>query len=308
MKYPAIPSFILLITLTLASAASAQVGGNASFAQSGGRAKAEQSEKAKRTLGQYDLPPSRTSTFVEASVLMNVKADEYVAVFAIARDGKDVAECDRKMDATLKTFLDSLIDLGVKKEAIFVDYIAQTKTYGFELEGDVAKEKLVGFELKKNVSIHYKDKALLDKLTAAAAKAEIFDLVKVDYVVKDLGAVNDRLSEEAARIIKKKIAKYERLLDIQLKPPAQVYTEKTSAYYPAEMYDHYIAAETEEMTAASWRQKYTVQSARKGRSFYFNGLDSSQFDAVIDPIITEPVVQFTFYWKVKYEVEQPKAK
>ena len=29
---------------------------------------------------------------------------------------------------------------------------------------------------------------------------------------------------------------------------------------------------------------------------------------VIDPVVVEPVVQFTLYLKIKYEVEQVKAK
>ena len=86
----------------------------------------------------------------------------------------------------------------MKDADLFVDFVAQNKTYGFELAGDVVREKLVGFELKKNVSIRYADHALIDKLLAAAAKAEVFDLVKVDYIVKDVEAVNDRLMEEAA--------------------------------------------------------------------------------------------------------------
>lgn len=299
----------LMLTLLLTSAAKAQVGGgSAVFAQSGGRARAEQAERAKRTLGQYDLPPTATSNFVDASVLMNVKADEYVAVFAVSRDGKNTEECAQKLDAALKPFLESLTTLGVKPENVFVDYIAQSKTYGFELEGDIAKEKLVGFELKKNVSVRYKDKTLIDKLTAAAAKADIHDLVKVDYVVKDLDAIKDRLSEEASRIIKLKKARYEKLLDIKLRPPGQVIADRSSAYFPSEMYDNYTAAETEEFTTSALRQKYTVQGARKGRTAFFNGLDAGSFDSVIDPVITEPVIQFTLYLKVKYEVEQSPAK
>ena len=63
----------------------------------------------------------------------------------------------------------------------FVDFMAQNKIYGFEVAGDIAREKLVGFELKKNVSIHYKDKTLLDKIVVAASRSQIFDLIKVDY-------------------------------------------------------------------------------------------------------------------------------
>ena len=87
---------------------------------------------------------------------------------------------------------------------VFVDFIAQHKIYGFDVTGNIAKEKLVGFDLKKNVSIRYTDQTLLDKLTAAASRSQIFDLVKVDYIIKDLNKIQDRLTEEAARVLKQK--------------------------------------------------------------------------------------------------------
>jgi hypothetical protein len=46
--------------------------------------------------------------------------------------------------------------------------------------------KLTGFETKKTIALRYKDRALLEKLVAAAAQASIFDLIKVDYVINDL--------------------------------------------------------------------------------------------------------------------------
>jgi uncharacterized protein YggE len=290
-----------------------QVGGNVGFAQGGGgagggKARAEQSERARRVLSTQELPPTGTSTFVEANVLMNVRPDEYVVVFALARDGETVAECGKKMEATLKEFTTDLKALGIADQDIFVDFIAQNKLYGFELTGDIAREKLVGFDLKKNVSIHYKDRALLDKLVVLAAKSQIFDLIKVDTVVKDASKIHDRLVETAAGIIKTKMARYEKLLDIKLKAPAQVYAERSGVHYPTDLYDSYIAHDSEEISSPFDRQKYTTQSMRKSRTFYYNGLDGDGFDEVIDPVILEPAVQFTLYLKVKYEVEQIKAK
>jgi hypothetical protein len=209
---------------------------------------------------------------------------------------------------TVQALSADLKTLGIAGDDLFVDFVAQTKTYGFEVKGDILQEKLVGFELKKNISIHYKESALLDKITLAAARSQVFDLIKVDYIVKDITRVQDKVMEEAASIIKNKIARYEKLLGIKLQPPAQVYAEKPAIHYPTQMYDSYTAYESEAIRSVPDRQKYTVQSARKSRTFFFNGLGADGFDAVINPVVTEPVVQFTLYLKVKYEVEQIKAK
>jgi uncharacterized protein YggE len=291
------------LSLIAPLAAQAQSSGNVGFAQNGRRAQIERDEHALKTLSKEELPSSDAGMFIEASVLMNVKADEYVAVFALAHEGKTPAECGRKMDETVKAFTQALKELGIEGDNVFVDFIAQTKTYGFEFEGNVAREKHVGFELKKNVLIHYKDRLLIDRLVVLASKLDIDDLVKVDYIVTDVGQVRERLADEAAVIVKRKAARFSKNLGIGLKLPAQVYLERSGAYYPSEMYDSYTAAATEEVQAPFDRQRYTVQSARKGRTFYFNGLDGSSFDEVINPVIVEPVVQFTMHLKVKYTVD-----
>jgi uncharacterized protein YggE len=300
---------VLLISVTaiaLHGVGFAQASGNAGYSQSGGNTRAKQNERSKRVLQQSELPPSATSMFVEANVLMNVKADEYVAVFGVLQEGATVEECNQKMDATVSEFAGQLKQLGISGDDTFVDFAAQNKIYGFQVTGAIAKERLVGFELKKNVSVHYKDKLLLDKLVIAASKSKIFDLIKVDYVVKDPAGVQSKLMDDAAQVIKQKAATYERLLGIKLQPPIQVYAEKPSIYFPSEMYDSYTASESEEMSSDSDRQKYTIQGARKSRTFFFNGLNADGFDHVTNPVVIEPVVQFTLYLKVKYEIEPVK--
>ena len=299
---------ILIILLSIIAGQSvclAQASGNVGYSQSGGSARARQNEKNKRVITKDDAPPTATSMFIEASVLLNTRADEFVAVFGTSQECATVAECNQKMDATVNQFSGELKRLGISSEDIFVDFAAQNKIYSFQLEGDIAKERLAGFELKKNISVHYRDKLLLDRLVIAASQSKIFDLIKVDYVVKDIGIVQSRLTEEAARIIKQKAATHERLLGIKLQPPAQIYAERYSTYYPTEMYDSYTAFESEDISGDYDRQKYTVQRARKSRTFFFNALSADGFDRVINPIVIEPVVQFTLYMRVKYEVEQP---
>jgi uncharacterized protein YggE len=128
-----------------------------------------------------------------------------------------------------------------------VDFIAQEKIYGYHVQETVAKEELSGFEIKKNVSIHYHDKALLDRLVIAASNEKIFDLVKVDYIVKDPGPIQNRLMEEAVRIIKRKAMPYEKMFGISLLSPPQVYASKPSVYYPFDLYDSYTAYESEQV-------------------------------------------------------------
>ncbi|MDB5349860.1 MAG: hypothetical protein JWN86_1107 [Planctomycetota bacterium] len=305
MKVAPCLSFIMLVHAQIAFG---QASGNIGYSQAGGRARAEQFERNKRTLVPAEMPPTGTTMFVDASVLMNVRADEFVAIFGVAQDGTTVAECNQKMDATIEEFTAALKAMGIGGADVDVDFAAQNKIYGFQVVGDLAKESLVGFELKKNIAIHYKDKRLLDKLVITASRSRIYDLIKVDYLVNDIEAVQDKLMEEAARIIKKKAARNEKLLGITLRPIPQVFAEKTSVYSPTEMYDSYVAQETEDIDRDQYRSKHIVQGARKGRTFFFNPLKADGFDAVIHPVVVEPVVQFTLYLKLKYEIDPKRGK
>lgn len=246
--------------------------------------------------------------FVEANVLMNEKADRYVAIFAVSHEGATLEECSRKMDATLKAFSADIQGLGIPAADVFIDFIAQNKIYAFDVTGNLAKEKLAGFDLKKNVSIRFADFTLLDKLTAAAARSSVFDLVKVDYIVSDMSKIQDRLTEAAGRVLKQKLSRYQKLVGITLIPPMQICAEKFATPYPTELYDSYTAAETESISNAVYRQNYTTQLVRKNRTLYFHGLNADGFDEVINPVPNKPLIQCTLYLKVKYEVEQAKPK
>ena len=241
--------------------------------------------------------------FIEASVLMNVKADEYVAVFAVSHQEKTAGEADAKMNATISAFKQALRKMSVKEADIFVDFVLQNRVYTFTIETEPApgkpgrvKEELVGFDLKKNVSIRFQDKELLDQIASAGAKLGIYDLVKVDYVVKNIAAVQAQLQAETARVLKAKIERYNQF-GVQSLTAVQIISDIPSIYYPLVNYRSYQAAETNSVTVDS--DRYSTERALKTNTYYFNPLDGSGFDTVINPVIIEPVVQFTSYVKVR---------
>jgi uncharacterized protein YggE len=254
-------------------------------------------------LTREEMPTSDTAIFLDASVLMNVKADEFVATFGVVQEAETVEACQTKMDAAVAAFTESLKRLGVAHEAIFVDLTAQTNVYKYKVEGNLAREQLAGFELKKTAAVRYRDKTLIDRLLVATSREKIYDLIKVDYIVTDLAPVQERLAEQAAAAIKAKAARHERLLGVKLRAVPQVYAERSSVYFPTEMYDSYTAGESEAVSGGPEHSQTTVQSLRKSRTFYYNPLTADGFDRVIEPVVLEPAVQFTLYLKLEYEIE-----
>lgn len=288
---------VSIVSVFIVSAtAIAQVGGGSAAFNQGSRSGADAArahELAKRNV------PFGEGRFIDASVLMNVKPDEYIAVFGISQEGETLDQAQAAMDETVGDFLVSLKDLKVATADTFVDFVAQNRIYGYDVSTEnLAVETVVGFEVKKNVSIRYRDYTMLDKFITAASKSGIFDLVKVDYVVRDIAAARKRIMEEAAKVIKTKMEEQAQLLGINLGQPTQVMPSPMGVYYPVEMYDSYVAEESQDVYG--FRQGMTIQRARKPRTFYYNPLSARDFDVAINPSLIEPAVQFAIYVRVKY--------
>jgi hypothetical protein len=64
------------------------------------------------------------------------------------------------------------------------------------------------------------------------------------------------------------------------------------------MYNSYTAFESGNVDTR-YRDAQVIEK-RKASTFYFNPLHTGEFDAIINPLGVEPVVQLTLYLKVKY--------
>lgn len=238
---------------------------------------------------------------IGASVLLNLKPDSFVAVFGIAQEAKDADESNNKVNARIDDFLKNLGSLGVAKNDTYIDFITQNKVYDFEIKGDVAEQFLAGFETKKTVAVKYRNRDLFEKILAAATKAQIYDLIKVDYIVSDFDTVKEKLFEEATKVIKQKEARYKNAFEMTLKS-AGLAIEKYDAFYPAERYQGYQAFESGAARTTDYRNVRTTITLRKSSTFFYEPLDATKFDKVINPIGIEPIVQFTVYLQAQYRM------
>jgi uncharacterized protein YggE len=283
---------ILILLLLAAGSLRAQTSGNQAYENN------YRNNASKGTLVNY----LTDSTFlVEAQVLMNVKADQFVAVFGVAEEGASVEEGDEKIDKRIAAFIAEVKSMGIPEGDIFVDMVTHNRIYDHRIEGSVAREYISGFELKKNVSIRYRDHQRIEKLVLVAAGHGIYDLVKVDYLVTDLEAPYNALMEKAQDVIARKKRRYEALTGVRAGTRAEIYLDDFRARYPSDGYRQYTAYEAGSVSS-SYNSGMTVMNARKSRTFYFDSIDLAAFDAVINPVILEPVVQFTLDLAVRYEM------
>ncbi len=257
-------------------------------------------QSSRRTVPTTGNVGANGELFVEAYVLLNVAPDEFVAVFGVAGEAPTASESNQKVNAQIEQFLTAAAGLGVRRADTFIDFITQNRVYNFSgpaADGTI-RETLTGFETKKTVAVRYKDRALLERLVTAAAQAQIFDLIKVDYVITDMTRVRSKLFEEAIRVVKQKEESYTRQLGLVMRR-YNIFQETYDTFYPAELYQTYTAYEAGAVES-NYDSRTRVVHERKSRTSYLELLDRSAFDAVLNPVGIEPVVQCTLFVRVKY--------
>ena len=166
-----------------------------------------------------------------------------------------------------------------------------------------------GFEIKKNVHITFGEQDQINDIVSVAAKAEVYDLVKVDYNVDNKDAILQQLRGEALAILieKKKVLEQ-----------AGIYTrftnvgEKHGSAFPMERYAQYVAYKTgtAPYQLASYQKNKptpTVQYnyADKQKTIYYEKVSDKQFDKVMNPVVYEPMVQVYFSLKGQYVIYDP---
>src|SRR5262249_11995777 len=231
---------LLVCIIALATEVRSQTSGNAVYSPANRTEANRRLARGSVAFGAIPLPDN-SGMIIPAHVQINVKADEYVGVFGLSQEGRTVQDCNQKINTQIENFAGELKNLGVKAEDVEVDHTTQTRAYDYQIAGNVATEKAVGFIIKKTVAVHFKEKDLLNKLMGAAAKSDIYDLIKVDYVVNDPAAVREKLYEESVRIIKDKATRYDKSLGLKFRSQLQVVQENYNTIFPTESYDSYAA-------------------------------------------------------------------
>src|SRR5687768_15603330 len=74
------------------------------------------------------------STFlVEARLIMNVKADQFIAVFGVMEQGKTLEDGARGIDTRIAAFMRDLRSTGIRDADMFVDMITQSRVYDYRI-------------------------------------------------------------------------------------------------------------------------------------------------------------------------------
>ncbi len=248
------------------------------------------------------------SVSLNLKILLNQEADTYVAIFHLSQVGARAGQADSLMNDRINGFKSKLAQLGISDEAIFMDVLSFVPVYEYQVQRKLFSKKYLeipkGFELKKNIHIKFKNEKVLDRIMTAAAQNEIYDFVRLNYFVEDVEGAYKKMRAKALELIKGRETYY-RQLGVELDTLYRTISEGHSLAYPYESYSSYEAYTSNNLLNDVKAGK--VRKANKATTVYYKPMDYRAFDAVINPVIFKPVVQFSYNLHVNYERNKSKS-
>lgn len=236
-------------------------------------------------------------------VLMNAKADSYLAIFNMIQMGETAEVTDKILNTRFINFQKELIQYGISENDIFMDMISLVPVYEYEVEKKIFSktynEVPKGFEMQKNIHVRYTKGEILDDIITIAAQNEIYDLVKVEYFVHDIEKVHDTIRQSAIRILTEKLTDFKQL-NINFDTIYHVISENIDVSYPVDRYRSYQAYSGASLEAVN---KKLVTEVRKPKTMFYNKIPYHEFDLIINSSFTEPIVQFSYELKAKYIIK-----
>ncbi len=240
---------------------------------------------------------------ITAKILMNVVADEYIAVFGVSQEGLTSSECNSSINQRINGFKEHLKEFEVLEDDVYVDMITQNVVYDHKMKEKQSIQYLKGLEIKKNVIFKFKKIEDLDKIIVYAAKYDIYDLVKVDYVILDLEKLYEQLFEEALAKIKIKKRLYISATGLSLEKVSQIKSEHFNVIFPKEMYNSYTAYESSSVKV-HYNSDWIKKESRKRNTFFYDQLDAKGFDKLINPVNVKVGVQVVFELNIHYKIKK----
>ena len=252
---------------------------------------------------QYvNLQPSNVLQ-IKLRSLYNVDATDYTAVFNIVQVGKTAEETTKLMNDKIEIVKQDLKSKGFQGQ-FSLDMISFVPQYEIEvtkkLFSKTYTEVPVGFELQQNLLISYKKDSDFQKILTACGKAEVYNLVKVDYYVKNLEAIYEDLQNKLLEEVSKKKAYYEKL-GFKMEDYNVMMADKKYYHTPKDFYKSYLAAEN--ISMESLKNQKNVTSVRKPTSYYYDPIPYNGYDIVVNAAITKPVIQLGMDLSLQYNLK-----
>jgi uncharacterized protein YggE len=238
---------------------------------------------------------------IDVHALYNAKATSYTAIFNISQIGPTAEETHKLVNERIDNVRTELLAAGIAKNDIAIDVISFVPVYEIEVQKKLFSKKYnevpKGFELQQNIHIKFTKTAQFEKILAACAANEIYNLVKVDYFIENIREVYKKLQTSLLSLVKEE-KEYYKVLGFDLTNYNAIMADDKYCYFPKDFYRNYQAYNS--ISFEALEGKRSVTKVKKQTSYYYQPISYENYDIVINPSILEPVVQIGMQIKLVY--------
>lgn len=289
--------FLLMYTLLITVTTKAQESGNVNYGPNRYRQQQQQ-------MTSISADNTNTLSFSIRGIY-NEKPSLFSATFSIVQVGTSLEEINTLVNEKVNNIKAKLKAIEPGAEVI-TDMISFVPVYEFEVTKKVFSkktynEKPVGYEMKKNLIIKYKGR-VLDKIITACAEEEVYDFVKVDYVMADVDSIMNRLQAKTLEVFNNKLKFYGQLKGEDLAAKKKTFTESFNVMYPVESYSSYTAFSRHQLPFA---KNSVVNEIQKADTQYYNPVQFKTHTYIINPEVTEPSIQLFYDITVTVDLTKP---
>lgn len=304
-------SIFILAIMIAASGLFAQGAGNWAY-----QSKSGTSYKATDKYTEYDLTGNSqtnqyyqptyynvsndTIVYLNVKALMNVKADTYIMILGLSQISESLETCFDLTDQRIAAFL---TEAGISEDNVYIDFISQTPIFAREKEKKIFSKKFVevpkGFEIKKNIHIRYTDRKMGDKYLKLAAKNEIYDIIRTDYIVNNHKAIYDTLRTECVNLLNKYLSDFAKM-GFTFEAEYKSLEESNSCTYPLSCYSPFSSyMPSNYLPLVGNATDVTLVNPNENINVFYNKLPYNDYDIIINADMVEPSIQFSQYIKLK---------
>ncbi|NGF74553.1 SIMPL domain-containing protein [Fluviicola sp. SGL-29] len=305
-------SAIIVFSLIYCSVSMGQIGGNQLYGNYKGNYNTNQSYNDGR---HNKVIIDKTSMSFHVNILNTVQSTSFTITLGLNQEAASVEACNAEINKRITGFKRELKALSIKEEDIYVDFISQTKVYDYQTSKEEhqhvinIQQEETGFEIKKNILLRVKDIHLFDRLVEVASRYNIHNIVKVDYHSSELDTIYASMLKEARIISDKRKALLSFDKDNWEETP--VLSIDFHHIQPSGQYLSYQAYESSDVSYINdyYRSNTPVlrQEQRKSKSYYFNKINASDFDKIMNADTPVVGIQCVMYVTVSYLRKIPDA-
>jgi uncharacterized protein YggE len=247
---------------------------------------------------------------ITSQVLLNKLPNSFIVTLGVNQEALTVKACNTKINARISNLKKALKTLGLEGEDFYVDFITQTKIYDYNIESSKALQYQKGFEIKKNLIVKLKNSNDIDAVIELSSEQEIYDVIKVDYINDSEDEVYETLFNECIKIVEQRKKIYSKLAKPKFKKATHIVSDQFYSVHPKSQYKQYQAVESSNLsvTNRNYSAHYVKKEARKNKTFYYEGENTSAFDKVIGTISPKIGIQYVMSLTVSYEFDTKKEK